>query len=254
MIAVFGDSFVYPFTLVKMPGLSVYKFKGATARGISKSDNVNRMEIERVLGSAAMRGCSVFCFGSVDVHFSFYKKTWVMGERFRPEEIVKSYVAFVAGAIAGSKCVIGAYPSSVRDDSVVEQLVAYGVLTRSEASSLSKAKIRKSASLAARTARLRRFNRLLEDSCAEAGIGFVNPEPHLTDEKGRLLDRYRDPSPVCVHVLFEPLVPWLLGEIARVVGPCEMPLEFKKDLRQTLAKYLAEKRGIVRKYKALRDR
>lgn len=43
---VFGDSFVKIFNLCKNRGMSVYKYKGATMKGLTNPSNRNRKHIE----------------------------------------------------------------------------------------------------------------------------------------------------------------------------------------------------------------
>jgi hypothetical protein len=42
---IFGDSFIGPFSLIKDNNLKLYKFKGATMKGLGKYDNENRKKI-----------------------------------------------------------------------------------------------------------------------------------------------------------------------------------------------------------------
>ena len=68
----FGDSFARIFTLVNHPDVGVKAFKGATAKGLTKELNENRLDIHRALTSRPDTKAAVFVFGNVDVHMSHY--------------------------------------------------------------------------------------------------------------------------------------------------------------------------------------
>ena len=75
----FGDSFVGCFSLLPpKPNLILKKFKGATAKGLTRDTNENRQfvlgTVARLYEKRARRPVNqaVFVFGNVDVHMSYY--------------------------------------------------------------------------------------------------------------------------------------------------------------------------------------
>ena len=62
---VFGDSFIGPFKLIADKNIKIYKFKGATLKGLTKENNENRIKIEDVVTQANKKGvinCMIFIF------------------------------------------------------------------------------------------------------------------------------------------------------------------------------------------------
>ena len=47
---IFGDSFIGPFKLVDDKNFKIYKFTGASMKGLTKEDNENRKKIINVIG------------------------------------------------------------------------------------------------------------------------------------------------------------------------------------------------------------
>ena len=84
----FGDSFIklfgllndYSDSVLKTPhSIEVQKYKAASAKGLCREGNDNRAKILRTMGQIRRNAYEnldrlVFCFGSVDVHMSFYFK------------------------------------------------------------------------------------------------------------------------------------------------------------------------------------
>lgn len=69
----FGDSNIGMFTLSKNRDIIIRKYKGASARGLSKAHNENRIDIIWNM-NRFKPSCAVFNFGVVDLFFSVYYK------------------------------------------------------------------------------------------------------------------------------------------------------------------------------------
>ena len=86
MNIVFGDSFIGPFKLLDDNNLKVYKFKGATMKGIGKKNNKNAITINNTVKKNKNKiNCLMFNFGQVDLHFSFYYVKFHKKETFNME-------------------------------------------------------------------------------------------------------------------------------------------------------------------------
>jgi len=127
--------------------VEVVKFKGATAKGLTRAENANRQALLSLCQHNSYRA-GFFSFGQVDIHFSFFfdlaKKKSV--EIDNPQLLAKmysdlatNYIDFVASLPnISKKIVLAVYPSPVDDDRVPRQLLHYGILTEDEVVGLSK--------------------------------------------------------------------------------------------------------------------
>ena len=69
---IFGDSFIGPFKLVDDSKIRIYKFTGATMKGITKKEHKNRKKIINILSKNPNPKCIIFNFGQVDLYLSYY--------------------------------------------------------------------------------------------------------------------------------------------------------------------------------------
>ena len=66
---VIGDSFAEMFKLIA--GLEVLKFKGGTAKGLTRFDNENRTKLMRTVYNRSFN-CCIFTFGQVGIsHYEY---------------------------------------------------------------------------------------------------------------------------------------------------------------------------------------
>ena len=251
----FGDSSIKLFGLLNdycdsIPSaprpIEVHKYKAASAKGLTRGGNENREAILRTVAAIRRRGDPssrgngnrapsrpsqnperlVFCFGSVDVHLSYYYKKYVQEQPLSDDDlraIATGYVDFVAGletAPAGEgrpldKLVVGIYPSPLRDEDVGASLLAYGSLeTDEQVRAVDAAEDR---TIESRQARVDLFNRALRDRCAhhnrEAPTQHhgrleywdVRDELLARGDDGRLRvrDAYKDVSDLNIHLIHE---------------------------------------------------
>lgn len=257
----FGDSFIKLFGLVNEytdavlktpPTIEVQKYKAASAKGLCREGNENRRKIcqtmEKIrLGSSHQSTNNnhndtkstptsaypnlerlVFCFGSVDVHMSFYYKKYVQHQPLDENDlrgIATNYVDFVAGLETGitnnttplTKLIVGIYPSPLCDEDVGNSLLAYGSLeTKDQVAAVDASDDR---FIESRQARVDLFNRALQDRC-----DFHNHQNGSNKNKGvleywdvrddllthdeatqrvKIKDAYKDVSDLNIHLIHE---------------------------------------------------
>lgn len=129
-----GDSFVGIFSLFKKDAnIDIHKFKGATAKGLLKPLNENRIRLLELTTIPANKyHCCIFNFGQVDVHHSFYynlvgrKQVYDINEFLAT--LARNYVNFVATLDIPMKIVLAVYPSPLDTSQVPRELMTYNVL------------------------------------------------------------------------------------------------------------------------------
>ena len=130
-----GDSFIGIFSLfTKDVNLDIRKFKGATAKGLTKAQNENRLRlIELVSNHPSKYRCGIFNFGQVDVHHSFYYnvcngKQDVNSYADFYEILANNYVEFIASLEIPLKIITAVYPSPLKTSEVPRELLTYNIL------------------------------------------------------------------------------------------------------------------------------
>eukprot|EP00531_Pseudo-nitzschia_arenysensis_P006835 CAMPEP_0116146670 /NCGR_PEP_ID=MMETSP0329-20121206/17294_1 /TAXON_ID=697910 /ORGANISM="Pseudo-nitzschia arenysensis, Strain B593" /LENGTH=466 /DNA_ID=CAMNT_0003642445 /DNA_START=29 /DNA_END=1429 /DNA_ORIENTATION=+ len=253
----FGDSFIklfgllndYSDSVLKAPQkIEVQKYKAASAKGLCRDGNENRAKIfktiETVRRQNELRNNSnsnnnpstrayqdlerlVFCFGSVDVHMSFYFKKYVQGQPLTDDDlraIAIDYVDFVADLETTNatdtsrkpltKLIVGIYPSPLCDKDVGSSLLAYGSLENEDQVSAVNDSDDKHIEL--RQARVDLFNQAIRERCdyhnsQETNNGTleywdVREELLTQDEINQRLkvkDAYKDVSDLNIHLIHE---------------------------------------------------
>lgn len=244
-ILFFGDSFIRLFGLVKHKHLKVHGFTGASSKGLGRADNENRAtiisEVEKYRPERL-----VFCFGSVDVHLSYYYTKYTKGTAIDLPAVATSYVEFLASLkefVNPSQIhVIGVYPSPLLPEHVQESVVAYGVITKDTIIS------DEDASIQARQGRVLDFNASLAEACSKHGLQFENAYDDMIDVTTNLLKpSFQDVSTHNLHIVWETTVllwmdrwPWFKALVA------SQP-DFIPSLQETLRKYLETKPWAQRK-------
>lgn len=236
--AFFGDSFVRLFGLVEHPSINVRAFKGASAKGLGRSENENSHHIAQYLDQQPHLERCIFSFGNVDVHMSFYYKTYVLNEVIALDEIAKTYVEFVASLPTKAKrTIVGVYPSPLEDTDVAESLLKYGSIQEDQKETVAASDDVK---LRVRQERVKSFNYVLAQECQKHGIQYVDLMNEIMDNSTlKIREAYRDVSDQNVHVVWETTIllwlekfPWL----KRLAPPT-----FQARLNRTLKEYLATK-------------
>ncbi len=251
----FGDSFIklfgllndYSDSVLKAPQrIEVQKYKAASAKGLCRDGNENRAKIlktiETVRRQNELHSSSnhpskayqnlerlVFCFGSVDVHMSFYFKKYVQGQPLTNDDlrtIAINYVDFVSDLETTNasdtstfnrpltKLIVGIYPSPLCDKDVGASLLAYGSLENEEQVAAVDDSDDKHIEL--RQARVDLFNKALRERCdyhnnQETNNGKleywdVRDELLTRDEinqRPKVKDAYKDVSDLNIHLIHE---------------------------------------------------
>lgn len=236
----YGDSFIRIFTLVKSPHMAVIPFKGGSAKGIGRDGNTNR-DLMRVWVHETRPERLVLCFGSVDVHLSYFHVRSNGGD-LDFAAVAGSYLDFVHDELAqvvppGMITVVGVYPSPLDDAHVREAVCNYGSMDRDRAHLLDEAN---DVSNDARQGRVRLFNTLLREGCAKHGFHFADVCDEMMDPTTNMMkDSFRDVSSHNIHVVWETTVllwmqkwPWF-RDLA--------PQGFEESLQRTLDEYLQTK-------------
>lgn len=271
---VFGDSFIGPLKLFKHPRWIFVKFKGGTMKGLTKPDNENRTVIANTINKF-IRGnrlnAVIFCFGTVDMQFSYYYSK-LMNKPFNPGEIIDGYIQFIKSVVDPRKYKVGiqlAYPSAVSENNMLYQLENYHImdefygfpkrdlsieLTEPERERLIKlyTKIKDTKrpeaqqllepdfKMAARAERLNAFNSLMKRKIHGTHIGIINMGQHMVDAHGMVKREFIDPSSVNVHFRWEPQIPFMIREM-KYYGLSDKYMGEVKAMIAEEEKYLREK-------------
>lgn len=236
----FGDSFIGIFKLVD--SCRVFKFKGATAKGLTKPNSENREKIINVIEGLDQRtrdnSCFLFQFGSVDVHHSYFYRLFT-DSSFDPNDIegfvfpiVEGYVKVINSLPCRRKVILAPHYSPIEDENVYPSLLRYEVVKEEESRDLEEF-------LPYLTREWR--NRIVDAFClkleAETGLNNI----HLLDlrgivsENGRLLPQFIDQSKYNIHLIWETLI----LEYVKYLGGCGITRS-NVDLSQYAA-YVEEK-------------
>jgi hypothetical protein len=248
----FGDSFIKLFGLLNEYSdsvlhtprtIEVQKYKAASAKGLLREGNENRTKIYRTIDSISNSNSNnnpttkanyqnlerlVFCFGSVDVHQSFYYKKYLQHQALSNDDlkaIATNYVDFVAGLETTTattttkklttlkKIIVGIYPSPLCDKDVGASLMAYGSLKTKDQVAAVDASDDKS--IESRQARVDLFNHALRERCEFHNNNNNNGILEYWDIRDELLtldeitgrpkvrDAYRDVSDLNIHLIHE---------------------------------------------------
>mgnify|MGYP003865894591 CR=1 FL=1 len=252
-VAFFGDSFIGMFSLLKKHNpetvLKVHKFKGASAKGIGRIGNENRNAIIDVCELHTTIDRAVFCFGSVDVHLSYYYNKFVKREEIDLEEIATTYVDFVADLPGRSKrLVLGIYPSPLHEDIVGPSVSKYIPEIKTKEQEAEIAGSQEAIALKARQDRVRTFNRALQARCEVrrdtlpegVELEYCDINEEIVDEStDEVKPPFKDISDYNVHIIWETtLLVWL----EKLVWLRDVtPTGFAQNLQRTFDAYVVSK-------------
>ena len=270
-VLVFGDSFIGPLKLFKQPNWKLIKFKGGTMKGLCKLTNPNRQkiisEIDKYAKTDKLAGV-IFCFGTVDIQFSYYY-TKLTGKSFNQSEMIGGYIDFIKSVVDTKKYKVGvqlAYPTSITDDNYMyDHLNNYAILdeyiglskldsmvsddthakfikTREQLLVEHKPKIMKILGpefvLSNRIARVQTFNKLLRSEINSlSGAICVDMNKYLVGNSGQVKPHFLDISSHNIHFRWEPQIPYILKEFrqfgitSRYIDKARMAKSEKKYLR-----------------------
>ncbi len=222
------------------PHIEVVPFKGGSAKGIGREENENRAKIQRLVNQVRPERL-VFCFGSVDVHLSYFHAR-VNGKEVDYEAVARHYLDFIHTDLTevvppDMITIVGVYPSPLDDDDVAEAVANYGSMEKDQVHLLDGTR---DVSNEARQGRVRLFNSHLREGCARHGFFFDDVYDEMMDPAtDKMKDSFRDVSSHNIHVVWETTVllwmkrwPWF-----RALAPPG----FEEGLQETLDEYLKTK-------------
>ena len=247
-IIFFGDSFVRLFGLLEHRDITVRGFKGASAKGLCRDGNPNRMTILRQVTpqhpGATPPDRVLLSFGNVDVHMSYYYTKYVKkadGDDDKPAPAVidlpavaRAYVEFAASLPVKHVHIIACYPSPLEEEYVCPSLECYGAITAGTEVSPD------DITIASRQGRVQEFNRALQESCEKHGLYYEDAFTDLVDlDTLRVKESFQDVSAYNIHLVWETTIlmwlekwPWL--------RPYVKP-GFRDKIQKTLDEYLKTK-------------
>jgi hypothetical protein len=226
-ILVFGDSFSNTFKSFKDPNIKVFKYKGATAKGLTKIDNVNSQDIIKHINEYNKyneKGCLIFVFGNVDLHFSYYYNL-LLQKPFDMKEIIKLYVQFVASLEVNKnikKYICNIYPSAVLNTNVPGQLWNYNIFTKKfikENEDL----ILEHSNDKLRLERLNNANTFLKEECIKNNISFIDINSDIMKDN-TVKSEFIDPGIYNIHLRYEPQLKYLKKKITKckIINKCSV--------------------------------
>ena len=207
----FGDSFIGMFTLVN--NCHVFKFKGATAKGLSKPESETRrkiLDVVSALNSKIRReSCFLFQFGSVDIHHSYYYKLLTDAD-FDPRDIasfinpiVDGYVSFIDSLNCSRKIILSPHYSPIDDDYVIKSLINYNVIKEDPLSS--RQDIELFLSREWRTKLVNAFCDRLHWTSAKRRLLVIDLRADISCD-GLIHPQYKDQSKYSIHLIWETLI------------------------------------------------
>jgi hypothetical protein len=214
-ILVFGDSFSRTFTLFNDSNIKVTTYSGGSAKGLTKLDNKNRLNIIDKVKSNKLAKCIIFLFGNVDLHFSYYY-TLIKNQPFNIKTIIEEYVNFVESIPTSNgvtKYIFSIYPSPVKTENVYYQLQKYGILEIEESKKYADLIIEHSDDKL-RLNRLREANNFLKIECKKRNIIFIDLNKYLL-KNNKLKPEFYDLSILNIHIRYEPQLEFIVKEIKK---------------------------------------
>lgn len=239
---IFGDSFIGPFSLIKDNNLKLYKFKGATMKGIGKYDNENRKKIIDTINKNKNINCIIFNFGQVDLYFSYYYNKFINKKKFMMTSIIKKYVEFINSLNCNNcnKIIFAVYPSPIIDENVFNVLLSYGILSNNNVNSISNSDKKKVSNYIFRYNMYLKFNNLLQKYCKLHKINFIKLDSFLLNKNKKIKSKFIDPiSKFNIHLLWEPIIPVILSQILC----CNIEKKYKTNLKKSYNNFIKQKKN-----------
>lgn len=242
MTYVFGDSFSGPFTLINNPKVYVKMFKGATAKGLSKPNNENRITIENILADKTPK-CLIFYFGNVDALFSYFYVTFV--EKKTPSieeftsEIVQKYVDFIKSFQADNTYVITITYNPFNDEYFANAIKKYSGLPKDIRDDVMsyKDEINQKYNRELRNQIIDSFNDNLKKMTQDTQIKVADLNQLIT-HNGLVDEKYIDThSKYNIHLRWEPLMPVLI----QLFDKCGIKEKYLENLEKSEKKYFEYK-------------
>lgn len=241
-ILVFGDSFSRIFSLVKPEIVTVYPYKGATLKGLTKKNNPNRIKIEKVINNEHTAKYAIFVFGQVDLNLSFYYDLVKNNTETKYNQYIIDYTYWIYSICHQKKIkpiILGVYPSPLDEYYTLCSLVKYGSLDQETVDENEDVLIQYAEELT-RQMRYFEFNFTLKDNCNKNGIIYFDLTHYLYNTNLTLKKEYRDISEYNMHLRWEPIIPILITELGKLHVPIEQT-DIVKDIHEIEEKYIKYK-------------
>jgi hypothetical protein len=261
-----GSSSIGVFNLfTKNTNNLIYKFKGATAKGLLTNDNGK--DIMKVLEEYKKRkiriNCIIMHFGEVDLNFSYFFKSlqniqakakddWYIPYRDFCDSILTPYKEFLNKVTRVSNCkrliIKGIYPNPLVDGNKKLQLVNYAIMQPEEADKLIPSTLTKKFEEMMR----KYYNTELRNGCHGKmhdkmydKMYYYDLDKELLDKDGmKVTDEYCDLSKVNIHLRWEPLVKLHLKKLMQMglCGITKNDIVDKEKLKADEKEYLEYKK------------
>jgi hypothetical protein len=213
-IVVFGDSFSNIFLTLKSFGVIIYKFKGATIRGLLNK-NENYYKILSILENNQF-DIGIFIFGFVDLNFYYYHKTYKTDNQDIFNMILsysKDYVNFISSLPnIKKKVIISVMPSPVDNINFIKSIIMYGSLNENDVKKIDQIDY----DIYTRNNRIFDFNIQLEKYAKQSNIYCCNQYYNLIDSKYNIYEIFKLPhNKFNIHINFEYMFIYLLNTCMR---------------------------------------
>jgi hypothetical protein len=204
-----GDSFINIFKLIQNRDIVVKKFKGKTAKGISKNDDSDgKSIIDTVNRNINNINCIIFNFGSVDVHFSYFhlleKNNYKIKYKKIYKSIAKKYMKYIDSVSKNKnikKIAICPYYSPIKDEYLIASLHKYAAITPNA----DETKLSKYISRERRNKIVDYFNSKINYYGEKYGIKVLNINDNIS-KNGIIDEKFVDISNSNIHLVYEKLI------------------------------------------------
>lgn len=245
---VFGNSHARPFTLINNPNVQVHTYIGATAKGLSKPDNKNRLAIENIVSLAGLKdkiNCIIFIFGTVDVLLSpfylmFSKKQEIDVDEFT-SEIVKNYIEYVKTFKADCVLVSEVMYSTLEDKYVIPAMKKYNSVVFNQIKNIDEKLITEKFSRSLRNKFVDSFNENLRRYTKNTDIKILAINSKII-EGDKVKDKYIDQVIKSnIHHIWEEIIIDYIDLFKECECDCGIETKYLDDLEISKAEYVQQR-------------
>lgn len=246
-ILMFGDSFIRFFTLYKSNNIKIYSFSGKTMKGISKQGDNDKKKMLNIINRNKDTDFIFFNFGQVDLHLSYYFKTYYKNETFDYEDIVIKYVKFINSIKTNSdKIIIDIYQSTLNNDYVIKSLYKY--LDKKYVDKIvQNKKLQEDIKFNNRNKRFKKINKLLKKYCKIYNVKLISFNKLILNNNNKINKMFIDFDKKNIHIRWEPFIKML--DEKNIMKKYGFKSSYLKDLKESEKKYIKEKEDLLKKEK-----
>jgi hypothetical protein len=204
----FGNSFVEIFEFFKK-NVKVYKYQGATIKGLLKENNANTKHIKYIINTYSPK-VAIFVFGEVDINHSFYYDAIVkntINDETYYDKLAYDYVSFIKNLNIQTPLIINTFPHPVKLDNIIQSLKYYKIINdkdieiyKNNTSNHSIEYLFKD-----RDKRVKFFNDAIKKHCHGTNIQFIELNKHIHDKNYNIYKQFIMPISYEMHLLFKPV-------------------------------------------------